>query len=522
MTRSRRSSSLRALPGTSARLGVAVALLGGLLLLTPQPASADGVVTLVADGYVDASAPDSSYGKRSYLRVDDSPSRVAYLMFELSGVTDFSSATLRVHVETDSTSATGVQVRPVADTSWTEKDLTATSAPAYGDALDSSGPVTAGLSYDLDVSAAVRANGRLSLALTTPASTAIRISSREGGHPAQLLLPAPELPDRYVVSALDRGGYQAVPDGAGTTYTGSVKHVVESAILDLGRDGDGGTISFAAGTFDLGSEYLRLRALRAVVFEGAGMDATIIRNHSDAAADTEPFNFAGADGVTIRDLQVVAGGAPRSTSDAIDLDQGNNSVLERVKVSGSRGRGIIFDGKNDAWTADGNVVRDCVVTGVPSRGIELLASSHNRIEGCLVTDTGGAGIHVNKASATADQANKKSSDNVIIGNTVLRAGGDGISVNSGDRNQVLDNVVLNSSTVTSGRDGIRIGSSDSVDAVDNRVAGNTASDDRTPKLQSYGLNIASSRCLGTVVGSNALTGNKNGPLRDLGTATSYT
>jgi parallel beta-helix repeat protein len=204
------------------------------------------------------------------------------------------------------------------------------------------------------------------------------------------------------------------------------------------------------------------------------------------------------------------------------FDRGNDVLVERVKVTASRGRGIVFDGKNDSWTSLRNTVRDCVIVGTDGDGIEMLASSQNTIQGCTITNVGGHGIQANKSSPTATQPNKKSTDNVITGNRIDQAGQDGINVNGGDRNQITGNVVTNSSDDTSGRDGIRVTSADGVTCDDNVVANNTATDNQTPKTQRYGLNIALAACNRTVVGTgNAFAGNLSGTVKDLGTGTIY-
>jgi parallel beta-helix repeat protein len=193
-----------------------------------------------------------------------------------------------------------------------------------------------------------------------------------------------------------------------------------------------------------------------------------------------------------------------------------------VKVTASRGRGIVFDGKNDNWTALRNEVRDCVITGTASDGIELLASSDNTIEGCTITGVGGHGIQVTKASIQADQPNKKSNDNLVTGNVIDQAGQDGINLTSGDRNQVVGNTITNSSDDTSGRDGIRLTASDSIACDDNRVSNDIATDNQTPKTQKYGLDIATSQCNRTVVGpGNNFDGNLRANIRDAGTDTIY-
>lgn len=104
-----------------------------------------------------------------------------------------------------------------------------------------------------------------------------------------------------------------------------------------------------------------------LTFSGEGMTSTIISNRSNwsGSADTEPFSFTNCNQITIRDLQVEACGAYKSTTDALDFDQGVNCLVERVKVIRSRARGIIFDGGDDGKNATGNVVRNCIISGRP-------------------------------------------------------------------------------------------------------------------------------------------------------------
>ena len=331
-------------------------------------------------------------------------------------------------------------------------------------------------------------------------------------------------PTLYVLSK-DGSDYVATPSPGGTTYRStSLKSVGESAGADLEATAGPGqtrTLEFTAGDFNLGTTFFKFENIHDLNFVGAGVGSTTLRNSSSVAADTEPFNVTGADRVSVRDMTVSAGGVARSTSDALDFDKGNFVTVERVKVTASRARGIIFDGKGAGWTADNNIVRDCTITGIPGHGIELLASSNNRIEGCKVTGVEGNGIYADKASTQAAQPNKKSNDNTIINNVVDESGQNGIAVNSGDRNAITGNTVTNSSNVVSSRDGIRIFSADSIKCDDNTVSGNTAKDTQAVKTQKYGLNINSSLCNRTVVGTNDFAGNLTGPIRDVGTGTIY-
>ncbi|MFQ6171692.1 right-handed parallel beta-helix repeat-containing protein [Oryzobacter sp. R7] len=316
--------------------------------------------------------------------------------------------------------------------------------------------------------------------------------------------------------------YTATP-ASGSVISGSLKTVVETAATRL-TDGGGGTIRFGAGTFDLGGTWWEFYDLYGVTFEGAGMGSTLITNNASDATDTEPFDMSASDRITIRDLTVRAGGPLRSTSDAIDFDGGDFVVIERVEVSGSRARGIIFDGKGGGSIthADDNVVRDCYVHDVPGDGIELLASSRNLVEGCRISNVGGYGVRIGKSSSQATQPNKPSDENTVRGNTIDQAGRDGIFVNSSNRNRITANRITNSSDDVTSRDGIRISSSDSRSCNGNVIRTNVATDTQATKTQAYGLNITSSLCVGTIVGGdNDFTGNKAGTVKNSGTGTVF-
>ncbi len=483
-------------------------LLGAVLL--PATAAVAAPVAPDADTYVDASSPTRNYGASSALRVEGSPVRIAYLRFDTGDATS-----AQIEIPSTEESDDGIHVHAVADDAWQERAVTWNSRPAVGDEIGWTGPTMPGRTYRVDVSALI-GSGPVSLALVSADPSGFVFGTRESGQPVRLLAPAPPTPTVYDVERTS-GGYRAVSD-VGAVLTGSLKFIVEQAIEDL-EAGGGGTVRFGAGEFDLGSDNWELYHVHRIEFAGAGMTATVIRNRSDAAKDTEPFDFTVADEVTIRDLTVDARGAFRSTSDAIDFDAGNDSVVERVRVIGSRGRGIVFDGKGGGWTADRNRVTDCEVIGVPSDGIELLASRHNRIEGCTITDATGHGIQATKASTGADQPNKTSDDNEIVGNVVTNSGHDGINLNGANRNLVEGNDVTNSSDDVSGRDGIRVGTSDGIACNDNRIIGNRATDTQAAKTQKYGVNIATSLCARTVVEGNDLAGNLVAPLRDAGSGT---
>jgi parallel beta-helix repeat protein len=492
-----------------------------VLVLAAVPSTAAAATFApVADTYADAGAPATNFGRAASLRVDATPVLTAYLRFSVAGVGTTTTARLRVFAET--ANSTGFDVRPVASTTWGETTLTAQNAPAAGAVIASSGPVAAGTWYTVDVSSAVHGDGVYSFALTTTSATATRYTSREGTNPPQLITPVQQQATLSPIVIDHAGASFTATAATGVLHTGTLKSVVEDSVRDLTANHETGVIRFAAGDFDLGTTFFRLVSISDITFQGAGMTATVIHNATSAAADTEPFNFESATRVVISDLTIAAGGPARSTSDAIDFDNGALSTVERVRITASRARGIVFDGKNNDWNAHGNVVRDCVISGVATTGIQFLAATGNRVERCTISNVGTHGIQMVKSSTVADQANKKASDNVITGNTIDNAGQDGINVTSSDRNQITGNVVRNSSDDVASHDGIKISVSDSITADDNVISGDRAFDDQTPKTQRYGLHISSALANRTVVGpGNDFTGNLTAPIRNVGTGTIF-
>lgn len=495
---------------------LAAALLAAGVVGAPPAAAATSAP--VADAYVDFSLPANNYGTRTTVKTDNSPVVVAYLKFTAPPA----GSTAALRLTATSSQSTGIAVRTVASSSWGETTITANNAPPVGAVVASTGPITAGSTYQLNVSSAVPTaqGGLLTLALTTTSSTSVSFGSREGTSPPQLVSPVPAAETEFVVAGSGTT-WTATPVHGGAPLTGSLKAVVEQAAHTLDATG-GGTVRFGAQLYDLGSDYFKLQQVHNIRFVGAGMTATTIRNDNSSAADTEPFNFSGAFGVVISDMTVNAFGAVRTTSDAIDFDEGNDSTVQNVRIQASRARGIVFDGKNAGWTSSGNKVIDCLITGVPHNGVEFLASSNNEVRGTTIRDTGRHGIQMAKSSTVADQPNKKSSGNLITGNTIDNAGMDGINVTSGDNNVISGNVVTNSSDDVTSRDGIRIMTADAVTAVGNTVSGNTSTDAQAVKTQTYGLNISGADVRSTTVGTgNVLTGNRVGPLRNTGTGTIF-
>jgi parallel beta-helix repeat protein len=512
-------------------VALASALLLGLAVAVNSPvaSAAEPVsVTAVADSYVDAALPTSNFGRRTSVAVDGDPHQVAYLKFNVPAGTDWSSG-VRLRVFSQSTHNRGFLTSIVADTTWTETGITYQNKPSVGAGSMASGPLTSSTWVEVDITSLVTQSAVVSLALQHMTTSALRLTTREGANAPQLVFgggttpPPPPAPTEFVVRPVAPGPYQAVSTSTPPmTFTGSLKSVGERAVAELMKTPAGGTVRFTAATFDFGTEYFKFsKDIRNIDFVGAGIDQTIITNNTDAAADTEPFNFTGTDNVKIRNMTVKAGGVPRTTSDALDFDKGNNSLVENVKIPQARGRGIVFDGKDAGWTSENNTVRNCVITGVSGSGIEFLASSKNTVTGCTITSPGKTGVDIRLSSPTAPQPNKPSNNNTISGNTIDQAGEHGIYINTGNGNKITGNRVTNSSDKSSSRDGIRISTTVSgLNCDDNIVTGNTSIDNQPIKTQTWGLHITHAACNRTVIGAGqTFAPNRLGDIRDMGAGT---
>jgi hypothetical protein len=135
---------------------------------------------------VDQSKPTTNYGSRTFLRTDSSPIRNGYLRFDVHGIEALQSAKLRFFAETSS--SVGFDVRSVSDNAWGELAITYANAPPFGVAVGSSGPVSGGNWYEIDVTSLVSGDSPVSFALTSTSSTATKYSSRESANPPQLVV----------------------------------------------------------------------------------------------------------------------------------------------------------------------------------------------------------------------------------------------------------------------------------------------------------------------------------------------
>ena len=110
-----------------------------------------------------------------------------YLRFDVQGLsTGIKRVTLRIFV--NSNSAACYIVNGVTDNTWTELGINSNNAPSVGGPLGSAANIIAGTWATVDITPYITGNGTYSIALTTPGSTAISLSSRESSNDPQLII----------------------------------------------------------------------------------------------------------------------------------------------------------------------------------------------------------------------------------------------------------------------------------------------------------------------------------------------
>ena len=158
----------------------------GVAVASPAvgPVSAGGggaqvTFTPVADTYVTSSSPNTNYGSRTTLQVDGSPTQIAYLRFNVTGLSGpVQSARLRLEVT--NASSFGGTIYSISNNSWGESTVTFNTRPVIdGPALAALGKVAVGDIVELDVTAAIPGNGTYSFAMDSNNSNGADYRSRE-------------------------------------------------------------------------------------------------------------------------------------------------------------------------------------------------------------------------------------------------------------------------------------------------------------------------------------------------------
>ncbi len=158
---------------------VAVARPGPTAAATP--AAIRGTFVPVADAYVNSGHPYTNYGDAPVLRTDTAPNTIrSYLRFQVHGLAGaVQRATLRLFAK--SGSRRGLKVHLVTDPGWGEGTLEYKTAPPLQSAAVSIAPFRPRTWITARVTALVKGNGQVTVALVGLGRSGIQYASREAG-----------------------------------------------------------------------------------------------------------------------------------------------------------------------------------------------------------------------------------------------------------------------------------------------------------------------------------------------------
>jgi len=144
--------------------------------------------TPTADAYVSAASPTTNYGTRSTIRADASPDLHGYLRFNVQGLAGQVISKAQLLFYSANNNSQGFRIYSVADNTWAESTTNYNNAPAFGSLIKSSGAITTGSWFTLDVSSYVKSEGLYNFGFSTPSNTALNVNSRETGSTAPQLI----------------------------------------------------------------------------------------------------------------------------------------------------------------------------------------------------------------------------------------------------------------------------------------------------------------------------------------------
>jgi acid phosphatase type 7 len=160
--------------------------------------AATTTVITVADAHVRADRPLRNYGTNRSLVVGHSPVHRAYLRFNLRGVRNVTRAVLRLY-EKRGSSNPRIDVRAVRTESWKERTITFAKRPPVGGRVKGARPPSRSGWLSIDVTPAVDGGRMVSLALTSPSSHDIVLTSRETRRKPKLVVTAQPVPQGFAL-----------------------------------------------------------------------------------------------------------------------------------------------------------------------------------------------------------------------------------------------------------------------------------------------------------------------------------
>ncbi len=149
--------------------------------VTTGPADQTLTFAPSADTYVESDTAGTNYGSATSFTADSSPIKDALLKFTVSGVGTSKVTSVKLKLRCVDSGGMGGSFHRVASTSWDEKTVTYSNAPAHdATVLASLGAVSSGTWYTVDVTPLVTGDGTYSLKIRSSSSDGSGYSSREG------------------------------------------------------------------------------------------------------------------------------------------------------------------------------------------------------------------------------------------------------------------------------------------------------------------------------------------------------
>jgi hypothetical protein len=291
--------------GTTATDSVTISITESAAMLTFAP---------IADTYVDSDIPGTSFGAAALLKADASPTRQAFLRFEVRGTggAPVHAAHLRLTVGPagqDESPSSG-RIRVMSNHTWSEAGTTWTNRPAVdGAVLGGQGEAAANAVLDFDVTGAVTGDGIYDFALTTTSNDGVAYRSREStaGAPELLLRLVPEEHDQPPAVTIDTPP-DGVTVGEGTrlTFFGEALDPEEGDLSDSLRwtssqDGVLGTgemvdavlslgthtvtATATDGALGMGSARIRVTVTRFAAMQGPAFGSSVQTNENRATGE---------------------------------------------------------------------------------------------------------------------------------------------------------------------------------------------------------------------------------------------
>jgi chitodextrinase len=168
--------------------GNASAPSNSVTVTTPPPVSSL-TFTPGGDTYVQQDTPTTNYGSSTQMTADNSPVRHMLVKFTVSGVGSRPIVHASLQLNCLNSSGVGGTFFAVADNTWLESLVNWNTAPSASTTpIATLGRVTAGVTYDLDVTSQITGDGTYSFEATSTSTDGAYYSTKEGAVAPKLIV----------------------------------------------------------------------------------------------------------------------------------------------------------------------------------------------------------------------------------------------------------------------------------------------------------------------------------------------